>query len=177
MPFITTLPPDKEREFQAWLHATHAPFDPSPQADYDMRGFWTALRSGDPRATTAINASDKQVHFPDTWKTPYHRTFSSESIYARPGEAPTWHGDVLVSPSGRIVADERPVAAADVYLAPSLTPSVVRAKRIPDMPPLAGYTVNHYIGPQVPEMPGPDTRWDGRQLSAGGGETADMGGQ
>lgn len=108
-PYTTKLQPHHEQEFRSWLAVSRAPFDPSPRADYDMRGFWLALRNGDARATTAMNQSDKQLHFPDTWKTPFHESFSNESIYA--GEdAPAWRGDVLVDKHGRIVADERPKA-------------------------------------------------------------------
>lgn len=105
-PYQTRLPPDQEKEFRSWLHVSGAPFDPSHKADYDMRGFWQALRSGDPRAQTAMNQSDNQMHFPDTWKTPYHETFSNESIYAQPG-APSWQDDQLIGQNGSVLADER----------------------------------------------------------------------
>jgi hypothetical protein len=108
-PYQTRLAPDHEKEFQAWLKVTGAPFDPSHKADYDMRGYWQALRAGDPRAQTEINAADREMHFPDTWKTPYHKTFSAESVYAQPG-APTWQGDLLIGQNGHIIADERPPA-------------------------------------------------------------------
>jgi hypothetical protein len=104
-PYKTPLNPNEEREFHQWVGVSKAPFRDAPDDDYDMRGYWKALRSGDPRATTAA-APDGTTHYPDTWKTPMHRTFSDESIYAQPG-APSWHGDVLVSPKGDIVSDER----------------------------------------------------------------------
>lgn len=106
-PYQTKLAPQQEKMFQQWLAVSKAPFDPSPRADYDMRGFWLGLVNGDPQAQTAINASDKQLHFPDTWKTPYHATFSSESKYATPG-APSWAGDRLIDKRGNVIADETP---------------------------------------------------------------------
>lgn len=109
-PYKTQLKPDAEREFRQWVDVSKAPFRDAPDDDYDMRGYFQALRSGDPRATTAT-APDGTTHYPDTWKTPHHRTFSDESIYAQPG-APSWHGDVLVSPKGDIVSDERGITKA-----------------------------------------------------------------
>lgn len=110
--YLTTLKPDEETKFQAWVAANNAPFDPSPQADYDMRGFWRGLTNGDPRATTAVNPNDHKMHFPDVWKTPYHQSFSAESQWAIPGKAPTWNDkDQLVTPDGKVVFDEPAIAA------------------------------------------------------------------
>lgn len=106
-PYITTLNPIDEMQFQQWAKANHIPFDPSSRADYDMRGFWLALKSGDPRASTGMNPNDKQLHFTDVWKTPYHQSFSNESQYAQPS-APHWNEqDQLIDPTGRVVYDER----------------------------------------------------------------------
>jgi hypothetical protein len=105
--FATQLPPDQESQFQNWVQANNVPFDPSPYADYDMRGFYQALLGNDPRATTAVSQFDGRLHFPDTWKTPYHRTFSNESIYAMP-DAPHWSGDRLIGRDGSVIADETP---------------------------------------------------------------------
>jgi hypothetical protein len=112
-PYETRLTPEAERRFQQWVADNDIPFDPGPKADYDMRGFWIASQSGDPRATTAVNRTDGQVHFPDTWKTPHHETFSDESEYAQPG-APAWRNNLLLAPNGRVVADERPPIAPPV---------------------------------------------------------------
>jgi hypothetical protein len=103
--FTTQLTPQEEQQFRQWVDANRVPFDPSPVADYDMRGFWKALSAGDERARTAINQSDGRLHFPDTWKTPFHKTFSNESIYAPP-DAPAWNGNRLIDKSGRVIADE-----------------------------------------------------------------------
>jgi hypothetical protein len=66
-------------------------------SDYDMRGYWQAMEAGDPYAKRAANR-----HFPDTWKTPYDRTFSRESKYAKP-DAPRWVGDKLVDKNGKVI--------------------------------------------------------------------------
>lgn len=104
-PYRTPLAPNDEAAFQTWVADNRVPFDPAPTADYDMRGFWQGLQAKDPRATTAVNPSDKQLHFPDVWKTPYHKTFSNESMYA-PKDAPRWIGTKLVDKTGKVIADE-----------------------------------------------------------------------
>jgi hypothetical protein len=103
--YRTQLNPQEEQAFQQWVQANNVPFDPSPMADYDMRGFFKALVNGDERARTAVNPSDNRLHFPDTWKTPFHRTFSNESIYA-PADAPRWIENKLIDKNGRVIADE-----------------------------------------------------------------------
>lgn len=105
--YLTKLSPKDETRFQNWVKLNRVPFDPSPNADYDMRGFFQALQAGDKRAATAVNANDNQMHFPDYWKTPYHQSFSAESKWATKG-APTWNEqDQLVTPDGAVVFDER----------------------------------------------------------------------
>lgn len=106
--YQTALAPDEEAQFRAWVAAKKVPFNPNePASDYDMRGFWKALQSGDPRATTGINPNDHKLHFGDAWKTPYHQSFSRESEYAQP-TAPYWVGaQYLVTPEGRVVFDEK----------------------------------------------------------------------
>jgi hypothetical protein len=82
--YRTELTSDDEVAFQRWILAQDLPWLDIANSDYDMRGFWKAMQAGDPGATRAANG-----HFPDTWKTPYHETFSNESIYATP-DAPRW---------------------------------------------------------------------------------------
>lgn len=98
-PYITQLPQDKEQQFQSWVKTNQIPFDPSPTADYDMRGFWQAQQAG--QAQRAEN-----LHFPDTYKTPYHQSFSDESRYAIPGVAPHWQGNQLIDRTGKVVFKE-----------------------------------------------------------------------
>jgi hypothetical protein len=103
---LTKLSPAEEKRFQAWAKQNRAPVTD----DYDMRGFWKALEAKDPRAVTAINQTDGKLHFPDTWKTPLHKSFSGESIYANE-DAPRWNDkDQLVDKNGSVVFDENPSA-------------------------------------------------------------------
>ena len=106
--YNTPLPMQEEMLFQLWVQHNNVPFDSSANADYDMRGFWKALRQQDPRATSAIDQNDKQIHYPDFWKTPYHETFSAESQWADPTKAPRWNDkDQLVTPDGSVLFDDK----------------------------------------------------------------------
>lgn len=107
--YNTPLDGMQERAFRQWAAENKVPFDANaPVSDYDMRGFWKGLMSGHPQATTAINQNDKQVHFPDFWKTPLDASFSAESQWADPEKAPTWNDkDQLVLPDGTVVFDEK----------------------------------------------------------------------
>lgn len=108
VPYQTGLDPLNEAYFRTWVKNNKIPFNPNdPKSDYDMRGLYKALRSGDPRAVQSANSNDGQMHFPDTWKTPYHKSFSNESIYATKA-APAWNSkDQLISPMGSVMFDER----------------------------------------------------------------------
>jgi len=106
--YQTDLTPEQQKQFEAWVAQNKVPYDPSPEADYDMRGFWLGLQNGDPHAETAVNQNDGMLHFSDYWKTPYHRSFSAESKFAVPGKAPSWNEkDQLVTPDGKVIFDER----------------------------------------------------------------------
>ena len=104
---------EHEPAFRDWVGQNKVPFDVNaPVSDYDMRGFYRALQSGDERAVSATNQNDGAIHYPDYWKTPYHKTFSAESQWANPQTAPRWNDmDQLIAPDGRIVYDERAEAA------------------------------------------------------------------
>jgi hypothetical protein len=105
--YLTKLSSSEEESFQKWVAENKVPFDPSAQSDYDMRGFWKALVSGDARATTGINQNDNKLHFSDYWKTPYHKSFSAESKWAT-SAAPKWNSqDQLILSDGTVVYDER----------------------------------------------------------------------
>lgn len=101
VPYRTQLDPAQEQAFQHWVNLYKIPWQDTPTADYDMRGFWKAMTAGDPRAVQSAQSG----HYPDIWKTPYHHTFSNESIYAPP-TAPHWVGNQLVDSSGRVLVDE-----------------------------------------------------------------------
>lgn len=108
-PYTTPLKPDEEKQFLGWVQQNKVPFDPKEdKPDYDMRGFWKALQAKDPRATQGVDPYDKKMHFPDTWKTPNHKTFSNESIYALP-TAPKWVGNrfLVDSKTGRVLYDDK----------------------------------------------------------------------
>jgi hypothetical protein len=94
-PYTTALAPDDEQRFQQWVKSNKVPWQDSPKADYDMRGYWKAQQGGDADAHTEVNPVDHKPHYPDTWKTPYHKSFSNESMYATP-DAPHWEGQNLV---------------------------------------------------------------------------------
>jgi hypothetical protein len=106
-PYLTQLQPIQEMQFRQWAQQNRVPWQDSPTSDYDMRGYYQALKSGDPRAVQTQSQFDGRMHFPDVWKTPNHKTFSNESMYALP-TAPSWQGDRLVNAMGGVVADETP---------------------------------------------------------------------
>jgi hypothetical protein len=105
--YTTKLSPNDEKKFQAWVNMNQIPYDlnsKEPQ-DYDMRGFYKGLMTGDERATTGIDPNDGKLHFTDYWKTPYHESFSNESKFAGKN-APKWVGDKLIGPDGTIYFDD-----------------------------------------------------------------------
>jgi len=98
-----------EPGFQNWVAKNKVPFDVNETgpSDYDMRGFYHGLMTGNKNAEQSVNPNDKRMHYSDYWKTPYHETFSGESQWATP-VAPKWNKqDQLISPGGRILKDER----------------------------------------------------------------------
>ena len=95
-----------ELEFLPWVRQQGIQDDvTSPDADYDWRGFYKAWKAGDPRAVRSYDPIDRRIHAPDIWKTPYHESFSNESMYAQP-TAPHWEDGKLVNPLGITVYDE-----------------------------------------------------------------------
>jgi hypothetical protein len=103
-PYVTKLSPAQEAQFQKEEGNSE---EQGPNADYDERGRWLADKNGDPEAKRVLSDYDGKMHSSDKWKTPFHRTFSNESIYATP-DAPKWDGDRLIDKSGHVVADETP---------------------------------------------------------------------
>lgn len=106
--YQTPLDPRQEADFRTWLQSNKVPFNPNdPRTDYDMRGYWKDVAAGG-ATQTAVNPNDHQLHFPDTYKTPYHKSFSAESRYAQPN-APAWINDhQLADPrTGQVLFDER----------------------------------------------------------------------
>jgi hypothetical protein len=104
--YNTPLDPPTEKEFRNWVKQGNVPFDPEAKTtDYDMRGFYKAMKSGDPRAKAMVNPNDKRPHYPDHWKTPYAATFSNQSQWALP-HAPIWQGDRYMLPNGHVIYDD-----------------------------------------------------------------------
>ena len=106
-PYVTQLNPQQEQQFQQWVRDNNIPFRDEANSDYDMRGYFLDNVIGGQGQGTRVSQFDQRPHFPDTYKTPYHRTFSNESRYALP-TAPHWEGDRLIDSQGNVVADETP---------------------------------------------------------------------
>jgi len=84
-----------EMYFKDWVKANKIPWQDIPEADYDMRGYWKSTGGAVPLG-----------HYPDTYKTPYHESFSNESIYAAPN-APRWINNHLTDQiTGTIFKEE-----------------------------------------------------------------------
>ena len=127
-PYETQLSPQDEYKFQQWVKKNNVPWQDSPTADYDMRGYWKALQEG--KAKESRNIWDGRMHFPDTWKTPYSGSFSNESMYANQ-DAPHWDGNFLVTKDGHIVANETPGGGAP-------PPTQLPPGQQPNLPPEQG---------------------------------------
>ena len=105
---MTQLLPDQEQAFLQWIKANNVPFDINDKyPDYDMRGYYLSTITNPQAAKAAINPTTQSLHYPDTYKTPYHESFSSESKWATEG-APSWQDNKLVSPSGEVVFEDKP---------------------------------------------------------------------
>jgi len=108
--FDTQLDPLREMQFRQWIAQNGVPFNPNAAGptDYDMRGYWQGLTSGQPMARgTEVNPNDNQPHFTDYYKTPLHQTFSAESQWAGPNAGQWINDHQLAAPNGRILFDER----------------------------------------------------------------------
>ena len=100
-PYITKLSDKEEKDYLKWMDLvsqTLRPMDPNDPT-YDMRGFWKAAQKG--KASSGLDPYSNEIHFPDTFKTPYHPTFSRESQYAT-DIAPYWDGPTLYENSGAV---------------------------------------------------------------------------
>ena len=114
--YQTRLDSADESGFREWLKMNKnrvGYFNPdNSKEDYDMRGWWLANKG----------ALAPDGHFPDTYKTPYHKTFSNESMYAN-SDAPKWvkqgdtwnltanNGSILYSEPNTSPTTEQPQAA------------------------------------------------------------------
>lgn len=133
-PYITSLGQQDESKFQDWVKTNKVPFDPSPNADYDMRGYWKDIASKG-SSETSINPVDKQLHFPDTYKTPYHESFSNESKYATPDNPFKWEGETLKdSRTGKPVYETKPMPDDNkIPLEPWVSDYIDKTGQVPTM--------------------------------------------
>jgi len=104
-PYVTKLSPSEEQKFQAWVKQNKVPWQDTPDADYDMRGYFRAMQQG--KVKQQRSQWDHKMHFVDQFKTPYDATFSNQSQYAT-ADAPRWEGDRLMDKSGQLIVDETP---------------------------------------------------------------------
>lgn len=107
LPYRTDLSEQEQLLFDLWQKKNQIPYDSSPKSDYDMTGYFKAMLNKDPNAKSSINEIDNKRHFPDKYKTPYHKSFSNESMYADES-APHWDNTKLVNPQGDTVGLELP---------------------------------------------------------------------
>jgi hypothetical protein len=97
----TTLSPDEERAFQQWARTNQITDVDHPDAHYDYRGYWRQTQG-------AAHAPGSEMHFPDTYKTHGHPTFSVESQYsAGPFDGGRWNGDSFVPPGADLLQTSR----------------------------------------------------------------------
>jgi hypothetical protein len=106
LPYQTNLPAADTFGFANWAERNRVPVDLSPQSDYDMTGYYRDMLANQ-SAQPSISALDNRPHFTDKFKTPYHQTFSKESIYAG-DDAPHWEGNALRNDAGNLQALELP---------------------------------------------------------------------
>lgn len=97
--YKTKLTQEEEQQFLNWYKtvALTNNLDPNPDHPdhhYDYRGFWKNSSDQD-RFATSLMGWNK--HFPDTYKTPLHPTFSDQSIYSNEFmKGGHWNGDEFV---------------------------------------------------------------------------------
>lgn len=74
----------EEAQFRLWAQTNGIQHYDSPDAYYDMRGFWKSTQG-------AAHPPGSEQHFPDTFKQHGHPTFSVESQYsAGPYDGGRW---------------------------------------------------------------------------------------
>jgi hypothetical protein len=92
--YHTDLGDREEQQFQEWVREHNIPFDDSIESKYDLRGHFTETG---PDAESGRAATRGEL--PATYKTPYDRTMSKESIHAfdpNGNDAPHWEGNKLI---------------------------------------------------------------------------------
>lgn len=133
-PWITPLNSGDEAKFQDWVKTNKVPFDPSPTSDYDMRGYWKDVASqGD--NLSGKNPVDGRLHFSDSYKTPYHESFSDESSYSTPSNPFHWEGETLKdSRTGKPVYETKPMPDDNkIPLEPWVSDYIDKTGQVPTM--------------------------------------------
>lgn len=99
----TKLGQFEDQYFDLWKMLHNVP--DSPQAKYDMQGYFKDYVLGDKTDGASVNKVDRQVHFPDAYKMPGHPSFSIESDFYEEGmPARSWVGEMLIDlDRGKIV--------------------------------------------------------------------------
>jgi hypothetical protein len=89
-----------------------AKWQDTPTSDYDLRGYWQDIASQQQQQQSTVTGELKSDggHLTDTYKTPYHHSFSGESQYSA-SDGPAWQGSDaagwrLVDKYGNVVYDE-----------------------------------------------------------------------
>ena len=111
LPEKTQLHGPDEAAFQAWVQESGLADVDHEKSFYDYRGFW--------QDTAAREQWHPGQHFPDTYKTHGHPTFSVESQYSQgAGDGGRWEGETFVPPEpGAFAAFARGAAAVAKHLA------------------------------------------------------------
>jgi hypothetical protein len=159
--YETVLPGALEQQFRAWVRKNNVPFNPDDKtSDYDMRGYYMSQKLQFEGALGDVPAHLPGAHFPDTFKTPYHATFSDESQYATPNNPFHWRGDTLTDI--RTGNPENPVDHPSSWYAPgadrsrtrpATPPTRIRPAADPTVPGIPGAT--SIPGPRAPDYPTP----------------------
>ena len=98
--YITQLNPKEKAAFEQWVAKNKVPTESttpySPNADYDLPGYWRDLASKG-KSASGVDPNDEQVHMTDKYKTPYSTEgFSNESRYSTPDNPFRWKGETQI---------------------------------------------------------------------------------
>lgn len=103
----TSLTPEEEAKFQAWVKQSGIQDLNSPEAAYDYRGFF--------KANGPVPYKWGVDHLPDTFKQHGHETFSQESKYSKgPSDGGKWlPNDTLLEQPPMAVSHTQPLSKAE----------------------------------------------------------------
>ncbi len=98
-PYRTKLGMSEDIQYQAWRAANDVPDENTGfSSEYDMPGFYQEQNQdgivqrllGAMGSGSATEMKSDGLHYPDTYKTPFHPTTSNESKYKLPGMNREW---------------------------------------------------------------------------------------